>query len=163
MHSFSLFAGSFSMVGTIYGVLGSLMLSLYSIYTKKILPHVNQQVWLLSYYNNAYSILLFIPLIVVNGELTILANYTNFHDPYFWFQMLIGGLCGFTIGYFTSLQIKVTLHYLKCLFTYISHMIYSDVVVVCIYKNIIFFSLLASTVLLLAIGVFFFHSSLSLR
>ncbi|XP_026326593.1 GDP-fucose transporter 1 isoform X2 [Hyposmocoma kahamanoa] len=100
--------GSFSLVGTIYGVLGSLMLSLYSIYTKKVLPHVNQQVWLLSYYNNAYSILLFIPLIVVNGELTILANYTNFHDPYFWFQMLIGGLCGFAIGYFTSLQIKVT-------------------------------------------------------
>lgn len=100
--------GSFSLIGTIYGVIGSLMLSLYSIYTKKVLPSVNQEVWLLSYYNNAYSIILFLPLIIVNGELSVLWNYTNFDSSYFWFQMFIGGLCGFAIGYFTSLQIKVT-------------------------------------------------------
>ncbi|XP_063823616.1 GDP-fucose transporter 1 [Ostrinia nubilalis] len=99
---------SFSLLGTIYGVVGSLMLSLYSIYTKKVLPAVNQEVWLLSYYNNAYSIMLFIPLIVINGELTALWNYSNFDSTYFWFQMLIGGLCGFAIGYVTSLQIQVT-------------------------------------------------------
>ncbi|KAL0839325.1 hypothetical protein ABMA28_016064 [Loxostege sticticalis] len=99
---------SFSLLGTIYGVVGSLMLSLYSIYTKKVLPSVNQQVWLLSYYNNAYSILLFLPLIVLNGELTALWNYPNFDSTYFWFQMLVGGLCGFAIGYVTSLQIQVT-------------------------------------------------------
>ncbi|XP_075972631.1 GDP-fucose transporter nac [Anticarsia gemmatalis] len=100
--------GSFSLLGTIYGVIGSLMLSLYSIYTKKVLPNVNHEVWLLSYYNNAYSIILFIPLIIINGELTILWNYTAFNSLYFWIQMFIGGLCGFAIGYFTSLQIKVT-------------------------------------------------------
>ncbi|XP_047022993.1 GDP-fucose transporter 1 [Helicoverpa zea] len=100
--------GSFSLIGTIYGVIGSLMLSLYSIYTKKVLPSVNQEVWLLSYYNNAYSILLFLPLIIMNGELSVLWNYSNFDSTYFWIQMLIGGLCGFAIGYFTSLQIKVT-------------------------------------------------------
>lgn len=96
------------MLGTIYGVIGSLMLSLYSIYTKKILPIVNQEVWLLSYYNNAYSIFLFLPLIVVNGEIPILMQYTNFSSAYFWLQMFVGGLCGFAIGYFTSLQIKVS-------------------------------------------------------
>ncbi|XP_059059980.1 GDP-fucose transporter 1 [Achroia grisella] len=100
--------GSFSLIGTIYGVVGSLMLSLYSIYTKKVLPSVNQEVWLLSYYNNAYSIFLFLPLIVMNGELDILWNYKNFNSVYFWIQMVIGGLCGFAIGYVTSLQIKVT-------------------------------------------------------
>ncbi|XP_021182709.3 GDP-fucose transporter 1 [Helicoverpa armigera] len=100
--------GSFSLIGTIYGVIGSLMLSLYSIYTKKVLPSVNQEVWLLSYYNNAYSILLFLPLIIMNGEFSVLWNYSNFDSTYFWIQMLIGGLCGFAIGYFTSLQIKVT-------------------------------------------------------
>ncbi|CAH0397359.1 unnamed protein product [Chilo suppressalis] len=100
--------GSFSLLGTIYGVIGSLMLSLYSIYTKKVLPSVNQEVWLLSFYNNAYSIILFLPLILMNGELNVLWNYRNFDSTYFWFQMIIGGLCGFAIGFFTSLQIKVT-------------------------------------------------------
>ncbi|KAG6461734.1 hypothetical protein O3G_MSEX012823 [Manduca sexta] len=99
--------GSFSLIGTIYGVIGSLMLSLYSIFTKKVLPSVNQEVWLLSYYNNAYSIFLFPPLIMLNGELSALRNYNNFDSTYFWFQMVIGGICGFAIGYFTSLQIKV--------------------------------------------------------
>lgn len=84
------------------------MLSLYSIYTKKVLPHVNQEVWLLSYYNNAYSIILFLPLMILNGEVEVLRNYTNFHSTYFWVQMLVGGICGFAIGYVTSLQIKVS-------------------------------------------------------
>ncbi|CAK1578052.1 unnamed protein product [Parnassius mnemosyne] len=100
--------GSFSLVGTIYGVIGSLMLSLYSIFTKKVLPSVNQEVWLLSYYNNAYSIILFLPLIVMNGEIGVLWNYNNFDSIYFWMQMVMGGVCGFAIGYVTSLQIKVT-------------------------------------------------------
>ncbi|XP_049865344.1 GDP-fucose transporter 1 isoform X2 [Pectinophora gossypiella] len=100
--------GSFSFTGTVYGVIGSLMLSLYSIYTKKVLPSVNQEVWLLSYYNNAYSIILFLPLIAMNGELEALVNYKQFDSSYFWIQMVIGGVCGFAIGFFTSLQIKVT-------------------------------------------------------
>lgn len=109
------FSDSFSLTGTIYGVIGSLMLSLYSIYTKKVLPSVNQEVWLLSYYNNAYSVLLFLPLIVTNGELSALWNYNNFDSSYFWMQMIIGGICGFAIGYFTSLQIKVISLYFRIL------------------------------------------------
>ncbi|KAJ2938859.1 hypothetical protein O0L34_g18488 [Tuta absoluta] len=100
--------GSFSYIGTVYGIIGSLMLSLYSIYTKKVLPAVNQEVWLLSYYNNAYSILLFLPLIFLNGEVDVLLKYKHFNSLYFWFQMVIGGVCGFGIGFLTSLQIKVT-------------------------------------------------------
>lgn len=103
----SCFPDSFSLLGTVYGVVGSLMLSLYSIYTKKVLPAVNQEVWLLSYYNNAYSIILFLPLIVMNGEVSALWNYRNFDSVHFWIQMLVGGICGFAIGYVTSLQIKV--------------------------------------------------------
>lgn len=100
--------GSLSVIGTIYGVAGSLMLSLYSIYTKKVLPHVNQEIWLLSYYNNAYSIFLLLPLIALNGELSALWNYTGFGSVSFWIQMVVGGICGLAIGFFTSLQIKVT-------------------------------------------------------
>lgn len=101
-------AGSLSVTGTIFGILGSLSLSLYSIITKKVLPKVNQEIWLLSYYNNLYSIVIFIPLIIFNNELSILFQYPRLDDYRFWAAMTVGGVCGFSIGFLTSLQIKVT-------------------------------------------------------
>lgn len=99
---------SFSFKGTIFGVAGSLSLSLYSIYTKKILPVVNGEIWLLSYYNNVYSCFLFIPLMLFTGEFSTVFDYENLHESWFWFALTIGGICGFSIGYVTTLQIKVT-------------------------------------------------------
>jgi GDP-fucose transporter C1 len=101
-------AGSLSIIGTIFGVLGSVALSLYSIYTKRVLPYVNQHVLLLSYYNNVYSCLLFLPLIVINNEVPVILNYEKLADIKFWLLMTGGGLCGFAIGFVTALQIKVT-------------------------------------------------------
>ncbi|XP_043490656.1 GDP-fucose transporter 1 [Polistes fuscatus] len=101
-------AGSLSVLGTILGVVGSLTLSLYSIHTKHVLPAVNQNIWLLSYYNNLYSIFLFIPLMLFNGEHWEVYNYDKLGEPFFWSAMVIGGICGFAIGYVTALQIKVT-------------------------------------------------------
>lgn len=101
-------AGSLSVYGTILGVIGSLILSLYSIHTKQILFVVNQNIWLLSYYNNLYSIFLFIPLMLFNGEHLVIYNYDKFGESFFWIAMIIGGICGFVIGYATALQIKVT-------------------------------------------------------
>lgn len=101
-------AGSLSIVGTTFGVLGSLTLSLYSIKTKQVLPIVNQDIWLLSYYNNAYSIIIFLPLMLINGEYPAIYNYDKIASPVFWGAMCIGGICGFAIGYVTALQIKVT-------------------------------------------------------
>lgn len=39
--------GTFSVTGTIYGLLASLFVSLNAIYTKKVLPVVDQSIWLL--------------------------------------------------------------------------------------------------------------------
>ncbi|KAI8117552.1 putative GDP-fucose transporter [Lucilia cuprina] len=99
---------SFSWRGTVFGVLGSLALAMYSIHTKKALQHVNQEVWLLSYYNNLYSSFLFLPLIILNGELEAIITYEKIFEFWFVLTMLIGGLCGFAIGFVTALQIKVT-------------------------------------------------------
>lgn len=101
-------AGSLSISGTFFGVLGSLLLSLYSIRMKQTLPAVNDDIWLLSYYNNVYSIIIFIPLMIISGEQTIVYNYEKLRYPLFWGAMTIGGIFGFAIGYFTALQIKVT-------------------------------------------------------
>lgn len=102
------FAASFSLIGTIFGILGSLSLSLYSIYTKKTLPFVNGEVLLLNYYVNVYATILFIPLIFLNGEFERVFVYKNLFTAWFWAALLVGGICGFSIGFVTALQIKVT-------------------------------------------------------
>lgn len=100
--------GSLSALGTFYGVMGSLSLALYSIHTKTVLPVVNNEIWLLSYYNNVYACLFFIPMIIFNDEIKTLIEFKDVLSLNFWSLMTIGGLCGFAIGYVTSLQIKVT-------------------------------------------------------
>jgi GDP-fucose transporter C1 len=106
-------SGSLSITGTVFGVLGSLALAMYSIYMKRVLPYVNQQIWLLSYYNNVYSSLLFLPLIVINKEVPVILNYEKLADAIFWLLMTVGGFCGFAIGFVTALQIKVQFHSLQ--------------------------------------------------
>ncbi|KAK3913675.1 GDP-fucose transporter 1 [Frankliniella fusca] len=101
-------AGSLSVTGTMFGLLGSIALPLYSIHMKNVLPAVNQEIWLLSYYNNAYTSVLLIPLMVLNHEIPVILNYHGLFSLYFWVLMTIGGVCGFAIGFFTGLQIKVT-------------------------------------------------------
>ncbi|XP_060651166.1 GDP-fucose transporter 1 [Drosophila nasuta] len=99
---------AFSWRGTVFGVLSSLALAMYSIQTKKALAHVNQEIWLLSYYNNLYSTILFLPLIVLNGELGTILAYPYMGAPWFWAAMTLSGFCGFAIGFVTALEIKVT-------------------------------------------------------
>ena len=49
------------MMGVIYGVLASLFVSLYAIYIKRVLPVVNDNVWLLTFNNNINALIAFDP------------------------------------------------------------------------------------------------------
>ncbi|XP_057651681.1 GDP-fucose transporter 1 [Diorhabda carinulata] len=101
-------AGSLSIPGFIFGILGSLSLSLFSIFTKKVLPKLNGEIWALSYANNVYASILLFFVMILNNELGELYNYPKFSELFFWSIVIVGGVCGFTIGYFTTLQIKYT-------------------------------------------------------
>jgi GDP-fucose transporter C1 len=101
-------SGSLSLIGVLFGVLASLFVSLNSIYTKNVLSAVNNSIWLLTFYNNINGILLFIPLILMTGELHEIANYSRLGDITFWNLMTLSGIFGFLIAYVTGLQIKVT-------------------------------------------------------
>ncbi|XP_037077419.1 GDP-fucose transporter 1-like isoform X2 [Pollicipes pollicipes] len=101
-------AGSLSILGVVYGVLASLFVSLFAIFTKKVLPVVDGSVWLLTYYNNINACLLFAPLVYLSGEWTQLTHYRGLAEPHFWILMTVAGLFGFAIGYVTGLQIQVT-------------------------------------------------------
>lgn len=100
--------GSFSMIGTIYGVIASACVALNSIYTKKILPKVEGDIWKLTYYNNVNASIIFIPLIVLAGELKTLNEFPLLYSAKFWFPMTVAGAFGFAMGYVVGLQIDVT-------------------------------------------------------
>lgn len=101
-------AGSLSVIGVVYGVLASASVALNSIYTKKVLPLVDNNIWRLTLYNNINATFLFIPLMALFGEASEVIYFPKLTDSKFWFYMTLGGVFGFAIGYVTGLQIKVT-------------------------------------------------------
>mmetsp|Transcript_12622 Transcript_12622/g.17912 ORF Transcript_12622/g.17912 Transcript_12622/m.17912 type:complete len:376 (+) Transcript_12622:176-1303(+) len=99
----------FSMRGTIAGVCSSLFVSLNSIFTKKILPVVDDNHWKLTYYNNVNASVLFIPLILYfEGDVIMASMDAQLSSGAFWSAMTIAGFFGFSIGIVTVLQIKAT-------------------------------------------------------
>ena len=94
------------MSGTIYGVLASVFVSLYAIYIKRILPVVDGNVWLLTFYNNVNAMLLFIPMMIIFGEFPKILAFDGLFSPTFWFLMTLGGVFGCAIGYVTGLQVS---------------------------------------------------------
>ncbi|XP_066284447.1 GDP-fucose transporter 1-like isoform X2 [Branchiostoma lanceolatum] len=101
-------AGTLSVIGVIFGVSASLFVCLNSIMTKKVLPCVDSNVWRLTYYNNVNAVILFIPLILIFGETSVLTNFPHLTSSKFWALMTLSGVFGFAIGYITGMQIKVT-------------------------------------------------------
>lgn len=105
---FGFFMGSkgelnFSLWGTLSGVLSSLFVSLNSIFTKKVLPAVDNDHWKLTFYNNVNACILFIPMMIVfEGPVIIQAFGDQFLSLLFWSAMLVAGFFGFMIGTCTS-------------------------------------------------------------
>ncbi|KAM6979494.1 GDP-fucose transporter 1 isoform 2-T2 [Aplochiton taeniatus] len=101
-------AGSLSWTGVFFGVLASACVSLNAIYTKKVMPAVEGNIWRLSFYNNINACVLFLPLMLIFGEFGRIASFDRLTDLTFWSMMTLGGVFGFAIGYVTGLQIKFT-------------------------------------------------------
>ena len=60
------------------------------------------------WFNNINAILLFLPLMVMSGELQTIVDYERIFDFRFWAIMVTGGVFGFSIGYVTVMQIQLT-------------------------------------------------------
>ena len=99
----------FSLLGTSFGVVSSVFVSLNSIAQKRYMGVVEDNIWRLSAYNNINACLLFPPLIALSGELATIYEFSAaFYSRVFWGNMLLGGVFGFLIGIVTTLQIKAT-------------------------------------------------------
>lgn len=68
---------------------------------------VNESVSLLSFYNNVNAIIMFIPLIILTGEVPIIRDFSELNSTFWWSLVIIVGIFGFAIGYVTALQIQV--------------------------------------------------------
>ena len=99
---------NFSLIGTIAGVCSSLFVSLNSIYTKKMLPIVDDNHWRLTFYNNVNACVLFIPLMLYFEAAIIKEHAAKLASGLFWSAMTLAGFFGFSIGIVTVLQIKAT-------------------------------------------------------
>mmetsp|Transcript_5655 Transcript_5655/g.11973 ORF Transcript_5655/g.11973 Transcript_5655/m.11973 type:complete len:351 (+) Transcript_5655:340-1392(+) len=100
---------NFTYVGTAFGLCSSLFVSLNSIFTKKILPVVENDHWKLTFYNNVNAIVLFLPMIAYFEVGTLFeAMGQQMVSPLFWASMMVAGVFGFSIGIVTVMQIKAT-------------------------------------------------------
>lgn len=100
--------GSLSIMGVVFGVLASATVALNAIFTKKVLPLVDNNVWRLTLYNNINASILFLPMMVLFGEVGEVINFPKLGNIHFWNMMIISGIFGFAIGSVTGLQIQVT-------------------------------------------------------
>lgn len=99
----------FSYIGTAFGLCSSLFVSLNSIFTKKMLPIVENDHWKLTFYNNVNAAVLFLPLIAYLEAGTLFnAMGKQMISPLFWAAMMTAGVFGFSIGIVTVMQIKAT-------------------------------------------------------
>merc|ERR1719238_1897886 len=62
----------------------------------------------MTFYNNVNAVLLFIPMMLVFGEIPVIWEFDQLFSPTFWLLMTLGGVFGCGIGYVTGLQVKVT-------------------------------------------------------
>jgi len=100
---------NFSLKGTIAGLASSLFVSLNSIFTKKLLPVVDDNHWRLTFYNNVNASILFIPLMLYfETDVIVAAANDQLVSTTFWTAMCVAGFFGFSIGIVTVLQIKAT-------------------------------------------------------
>lgn len=100
-------SGSLSIIGVIFGVVASASVALNAIFTKKVLPLVDNNVWRLTLYNNINASFLFLPMMILFGEVSELMAFPLLTSMKFWNWMIISGIFGFAIGYVTGMQIQV--------------------------------------------------------
>ena len=91
-------SGSLSLPGVFFGVCAAACVALNAIYTKRTLPVVDQDIWSLQFYNNLNAVLLFLPLMIVCGEVPVLMAFENLFSARFMGMCTIAGICGFAIG-----------------------------------------------------------------
>lgn len=97
-----------SFVGVVFGVTSSFFVAMNSIFVKKKFALVDNNPWKITLYNNINASFLFIPLILLSGELGTILTSDLTSRPHYWFLLFCSGLLGVSISFATAAQIKYT-------------------------------------------------------
>lgn len=97
-----------SLLGTAYGVLSSLFVSLSHVYTAKVLPAVGNDKSLLIFYNNFNACCCLAPLSLLLEGGTLIAGIDRLLSLRLWAALLLASGLGFAVALVTVLQIKFT-------------------------------------------------------
>lgn len=97
-----------SLIGVLFGVTSSFFVAMNSIFVKKKIGVVENNVWKLTLYNNLNACFLFLPLIFLSGDHTRVLENPAIRTPGYWLMMVMSGLLGVMISFATGAQIKYT-------------------------------------------------------
>jgi solute carrier family 35 (GDP-fucose transporter), member C1 len=97
-----------SLIGVLFGVASSFFVAMNAIYVKKKFALVDNSPWKITLYNNLNATFLFLPLIVLSGEVPIILESPMVRSSKFWALMTVGGMLGVSISFATAAQIKFT-------------------------------------------------------
>ena len=82
--------------------------ALYTIYTKQVMPVMENNVLKLQTYNNIHASVFLVLLLAATGELSSLRDPTLWISLWSWATLLLSGGLGLAVGYVAALQILVT-------------------------------------------------------
>lgn len=99
--------GSLSGIGIGFGISSSLFTSLFSIFTKKKLEMVDNNIWSLILYNNFNGFFITIPLLLIHGDVVALID-DRIVSASFWTLLSLSGVMAFLISMVTNASIKFT-------------------------------------------------------
>ena len=94
--------------GLLYGIMASVCNALYTIYTKQVMPVMENNVLKLQTYNNVHASVFLVLLLAATGELSSLRDPTLWISLWSWATLLLSGGLGLAVGYIAALQILVT-------------------------------------------------------
>lgn len=97
-----------SLSGVLFGVTSSFFVALNSIYVKKKFALVDNNPWKITLYNNFNAVILFLPLIVVSGDLNTVMSSPSTRTIHYWAMLTLSGLLGVMISFASAAQIKYT-------------------------------------------------------
>lgn len=100
--------GSLSVQGVAFGVASSVFIALTGIFTKTALDVFERNEIKLTLCTNAIAIVIFIPVVLLTGQLSAALSSGQLADQYFWVFLLVSGALGTMMAWISAVQINVT-------------------------------------------------------
>ena len=100
--------GTFSIIGVMFGVLTSFFAALNGIFTKKAMNVIDHDPVELAFLCNVNASLLFIPVLILSGQLRAVLSSDVLLDSTLWLFLVCTGVLGFMMAWISALQIDLT-------------------------------------------------------